>query len=214
VPVRKIKFVKGEYYHIYNRGVDKRSIVCDPYDSNRFVQSLDVFNDTELTGSLYELSFITSKNKSRKKLVDIIAYCLNPNHFHFILEQISPDGISKFMHRISGGHSWYFNNKYKRKGALFQGVFKAKHILGNDYLLHLSAYVNLNDQVHKLGGPAAKLVRSSWPEYFTGEKGLCNKGIIKKQFKTQQEYEKFCETSLLLMVEKKTDAELDAIYHE
>ena len=154
--MRKVQFVAGEYYHIYNRGVDKRSIVCDHYDANRFVQCLDVFNDTELTGSLYELSFAVNKKKSKKKLVNIIAYCLNPNHFHLILEQVSPNGISKFMHRISGGYSWYFNNKYKRKGALFQGVFKAKHIADNDYLLHLSAYINLNGRVHKLGGPAAK----------------------------------------------------------
>jgi putative transposase len=179
--VRSLVFTEGEYYHVYNRGVDHREIVGDEYDSNRFVQCLDMFNDTELSGSIYALSFDPKRIRG-KKLVDLIAYCLNPNHFHLVLQQRTKDGISKFMHRLSGGYAWYFNSKYKRTGSLWEGRFKAKHISENNYLLHVSAYVNLNNRVHQLSGRAAKFVRSSWTEYSEGVPGICEKDFLIEQF--------------------------------
>jgi len=77
-------------------------------------------------------------------LVEIIVYCLNPNHYHIILRQVSEGGVSKFMLKLSSGYSSYFNKKNKRSGSLFQGRFKAVHIDSNEYLLYLSAYVNKN----------------------------------------------------------------------
>src|SRR3989344_5909488 len=115
--MRKVPFVEDEYYHIYNRGVDKRSIFEDLTDLNRFVQSIKEFNSVEPIGSIFENSF-GKKKKNSKKLVEIICYCLNPNHFHFILRPMVEDGISEFMKRI-GGYTWYFNNRHKRSGALF-----------------------------------------------------------------------------------------------
>lgn len=81
------------------------------------------------------------------------------NHlsFHFILEQISEKGIEKLMQRVGMGYAKYFNNKYKRSDSLFQGTFKAIHIDTNEYLLHLSAYINLNHKVHELGHLVSKL---------------------------------------------------------
>ena len=136
---------RGEIYHILNRGVDKRNIFTNQEEIGRFFECMLTFNSIELAGSLYEQSFVKEKTKN-KPLVKFIAYCLLPNHFHFILEQIEKDGISKFMKRLLGGYSWYFNKKHKRSGSLFQGPFKAKHIDSNKYLLHASAYVNLNDK--------------------------------------------------------------------
>ena len=152
--MRKTNFVNGEFYHIYNRGVDKRNIFSDERDVKRFMQSLDEFNDIEPIGSIYEnsshqaLGRPTSKSVKRKKLVNFICYCLNPNHFHFILKQLVDNGISEFMKRL-GGYTKYFNEKEKRSGALFQGSFKSIHVNTNEYLLLLSAYVNLNDKVHR-----------------------------------------------------------------
>ena len=149
--------VNDEYYHIYNRGVDKRAIVMDIYDSERFVQSMIDFNSTETIGSVYEYSFVKEKYENKDDtLVEIIAYCLNPNHFHLLLKQVVDNGISKYMHRLSTGYTNYFNLRYKRSGSLFQGKYKFKHIEDNDYLLHLSAYVNLNYKVHQLGSPTPK----------------------------------------------------------
>lgn len=77
-------------------------------------------------------------------MVKFIAYCINPNHYHFILQQVSEKGIEKFMQRLGMGYAKYFNNRRKRSGTLFQGKFKARHIDSNEYLLHVSSYVNLN----------------------------------------------------------------------
>src|SRR3989344_2123003 len=203
--IRPVILAEGEFYHVYNRGVDHRPVVCDEYDADRFVNCLDTFNDTNLTGSIYALSFEEDRARG-EQLVDIVAYCLNPNHFHLILKQKLPQGIQKFMHRLSGGYAWYFNSKYKRSGSLWQGRFNAKHIQDNQYLLHVSAYVNLNDKVHRLSGPAAKYVRSSWDEY-KNNYGFCQKTIILSQFPDKSGYIDFATTTLPAMLDKRKDYE-------
>ena len=82
------------------------------------------------------------------------------------------------MQRLGTGYTMYFNEKEKRSGSLFQGVFKSLHINTNEYLLHLSAYVNLNDRVHQLGSETSKLVKSSWREYIGDDKKeFCKKTL-------------------------------------
>ena len=202
--MRKVKFVNGEFYHIFNRGVDKRNIVMDEKDSERFLQGLVEFNTREPIGSIYENSFL-DKIKG-KPLVNIICYCLNPNHFHLVLEQVVENGISLFMKSVSLGYAKYFNNKYGRSGALFEGRFKVKHIDDNNYLLHTSAYVNLNDMVHRLGLPISKLIRSSWREDEENvSKGICAKAIIQEQFDSSSEYCKFALSNLPIMLQAKED---------
>ena len=214
--MRKVPFIIGEFYHIYNRGVDKRLVFLDQEDVNRFFQSMDEFNVVEPIGSIYENSFIKNQlgNETSKlgngKLVNIIAYCLNANHFHLILEQVAEGGISNFMKRLSGGYTKYFNEKERRSGSLFQGVFKAVHIDSNEYLLHVSAYVNLNDRVHQFGNETSKLVKSksSWNEYIekNSKESFCKKDIILDQFKNKNEYEKFAESALEDIIQQKINA--------
>lgn len=214
--MRKTQFAEGEYYHVYNRGVDKRSIFDDREDVERFLQCMQEFNVVEPIGSLYENSFRRNQlggpaskliaPEEDIPLVEFIAYCLNPNHYHFVLKQLVDRGIEKFMQKIGTGHTMFFNNKYERSGALFQGRFKAIHIDSNEYLLHVASYANLNDRVHQLGGPASKLVRSSWGEY-TDErvKGICEKEIILGQFKNAKEYEEFAISSLESIIKRKQE---------
>jgi len=196
---------------VYNRGVDKRIIFTDEYDIRRFFQSVVEFNTPQPIGSLYESSFRRLGGETPKfegKLVNIIAYCLNPNHFHMLLEQAMDGGISEFMKRLGGGFTNYFNNKYKRSGSLFQGVFKDVHIDTNEYLLHVSAYVNLNDHVHKLGGETPKLVESmsSWKEYTDKRiEGICEKEIILGQFRNMNEYKEFALASLESILKRKEE---------
>ncbi len=217
-------FVNKEFYHIYNRGVDKRNIFLDRKDVERFLRSMKEFNSFEPIGSLHEQSVerrlspvssvggrtakIAKMGAGEKKLVNIVAYCLNPNHFHFILQQVSDGGVSEFMKRLSGGYAWYFNNKQKRSGALFQGRFKAVHIDSNAYLLYVSAYVNLNNRGHSLKNP----VKSSWDEY-VGETStnLCSKSIILGQFDSAREYKEFAEDTLVqIIANKELRAELES----
>jgi len=213
--MRKITFVNEEYYHIYNRGVDKRTIFEDKNDLKRFFQSMKEFNTIDPIGSIYENFFYENKIKilgnrvpKKEKLVNFVCYCLNPNHYHFILQQAVDDGIAKFMHKLGLGYTNYFNEKYKRSGSLCQGKYQAIHIDSNEYLLHLSAYINLNYKVHnleKFGGSATKLFKSSWDEYI-GEKNendFCEKDIILDQFGSAEDYKKFAEDSLKRIKENK-----------
>lgn len=216
--MRKIEFSTGEYYHVFNRGVDKRQIFLNEDDVSRFLQSMREFNVTEPIGSMYENSFknslggSTAKSGKEDRLVELVGYCLNPNHYHFILRQISDKGIEKFMHRL-GGYTWFFNKKYNRSGSLFQGRYKAVHIDSNEQLLHTSVYVNLNDKVHSLGVSTAKLVRSGWGEYSPDSKkdvqsGFCNTDVILSQFKNRDAYKRFAEDALFIIRENKEKMEL------
>lgn len=199
--MRKVKFVNGEFYHIFNRGTDKRTIFTDKYDFERFLEGMNEFNSIKPIGSLYENSFRDQLRTREPKLVNIIVYCLNPNHFHLILEQKRDGGLSNFLQKLGGGYANYFNAKHKRLGTLFQGRFKSKHIDSNTYLLHLSAYVNLNNKVHKIKN---QNFRSSWDEYIEESKvNLCKSNIILDQFKNQEEYRAFSESSLLDILHRK-----------
>ncbi|MFZ1020025.1 MAG: transposase [Minisyncoccia bacterium] len=193
MPSRKVNLVEGEYYHIYNRGVDKRNIFSDKSDLQRFLQSMEEFNTKDPIGSLYENSFVKEKELggSSSKLVQFIAYCLNPNHYHFILTPLVEKGIEKFMQRLGTGYTLYFNEKEKRSGSLFQGKFKSKHINSNAYLLQASSYVNLNNY-DKNGIIKKSLNSSSWIEYI-GQTNInfCKKSIVLGQFESKKEYEKF-----------------------
>ncbi len=213
--MRKIRFVNGEFYHIYNRGVDKRSVFLGRTDFERFLQSMREFNSQKPIGSLFENSF---RDKTKQlgnpvaKLVDIVSYCLNTNHYHLILRQRLENGISAFMHRLGTGYTQSFNIKYKRSGVLFQGKFKALHIDSNKYLLHLSAYINLNNRVHHLND---KLSQSSWEEYKNGNGDMCAKEIILKQFNRSSEYKNFAENSLQdILARKKLYKELEEMFLE
>lgn len=202
--MRNLEFANGEFYHVFNRGNNKREIFSDKYDLNRFFLSMREFNTDEPIGSIYEQSFKKDNPNTTKqaKIVDFICYCLNPNHFHFALKQLRDDGVVKFMHRLGTGYTKYFNQKYENIGSLFQGTFKAKHIDTNEYLLHLSAYINLNSEAHRLGSLASK---SSWEEYVnsSSNESFCNKEIILSQFKNILEYEKFVKDSIKITKEKK-----------
>jgi len=133
MPMPVSKFANGEFYHIFNRGVDKRNIFSEEYDIYRFLKSMELFNSTEPIGSIYEKTFTdkkfgrpTSKSDKSDKLVEFVCFCLNPNHYHVILEQITEGGISELMKRLGGGYTKYFNEKYKRTGSLFQGRFSPR----------------------------------------------------------------------------------------
>lgn len=208
--MRKISFANDEFYHVYNRGTDKRTIFLDDQDFNRFLQSMIEFNVSDPIGSLYQNSFRKKQLRGLaskpgeiaihdKKLVDIIAYCLNPNHFHLLVRQVSENGMEKFMQRLGTGYTMFFNHKYERSGTLFQGTFKAIHVESNEYLLHVSAYVNLNYRVHQLRGSASQY-RASWEEYVASGmkkvRGICHTEPVLGQFQKKSDYIEFAEHSL------------------
>lgn len=149
------KFFNGEYYHIYNRGVEKRDIFLDEADYYRFILGVTGFNAVDPILNLRRIKDNESGEAkiNQEPVVDIVCYSLMPNHYHFLLRQISNGGVSKFMQKLGIGYTKYFNKRYDRTGVLFQGIFKARHISNNEYLLHLSRYIHLN---------ALSLMRPNW----------------------------------------------------
>ena len=168
--MRKHPIVTGENYHVYNRGVDKRDIFLEKMDIKRFVESINEFNQIEIIGSLINLRKSKNIEKgpkalSKEPLVSIVAYCLNPNHFHFILKQNMDGGIAKFMQKLQSGYTSYFNVKNSRSGSLFQGTFKAQHIANENYFNKTLGYVNKNYQVHSIPEDKKELFFASDYEY-------------------------------------------------
>jgi putative transposase len=210
---KKVELVNDQYYHIYNRGVEKREIFLDESDYFRFLKSLNDFNQEDPVFSLYWNDMkikslgVQPPNSKVEKIVDIIAYCLNPNHFHLLLKQRSNHGISEFMKRMGAGYTGYFNHKYKRSGVLFQGSFKSIHVDSNEYLLYLSAYINENSFIHGYVSNSRMWEHSSYLEYIEGrEISLCNKSIILDQFNNNfKKYEEFSKENSLHLKERKED---------
>lgn len=164
--MRKQVLVTGEYYHIYNRGVDKRDIFADKKDVYRFVESILEFNRIDGVISLANLRKTKIESKPLSEpLVAIVAYCFNPNHFHFLLKQLVDGGIAKFMQKVQGGYTYYFNVKNSRSGALFQGTFKSHLIQDENYFNKMLGYVNKNYAVHTIPKEKQELVFASDFEY-------------------------------------------------
>ncbi len=165
--MRKNPLITNQYYHVYNRGVDKRDIFMSKKDLNRFVLSVKVFNTISPTGSVRNKTDVGRLRRKRKEgvLVSIVCYCFNPNHFHLILKQEADGGISEFLKRLLGGYTKYFNLTHKRSGALFQGRFKS-HLIDNDqYFLKIFPYVNINHLIHNIPEEKSSLILCSDKEY-------------------------------------------------
>ncbi len=145
------QFVENGVYHAYNRGVEKRKIFLDDQDYRVFLHLLKYYlspTDTKAdhpivkTGHLNLLRPRPLKNLEND--VELIAYCLLPNHFHLLLKQRSIDGMTKLLRRVATTYSLYFNRRYRRVGYLFQGRYKAVLINNDPALLHISRYIHLN----------------------------------------------------------------------
>lgn len=143
------------YYHIYNRGVEKRIIFLDQQDYNVFLSYLSEYllvKDIEgLQEQLADKSLsIQERDKILKKLrlnnfadsITILSYSLMPNHFHFFVKQTTENTIDAFMNSLGTRYSMYFNKKYKRVGKLYQGVYKAVSVISEAQFLHLSRYIH------------------------------------------------------------------------
>ncbi len=165
MPLRKIPFVNGCYYHIYNRSVAKGQIYSTANHYKRFLNTLLYYQLASIpirfSLSNPKIHLLNYKNK----LVDLICFCLMPNHFHLLFKQNQDGGITNFMANLSNSYTRYFNTKDQRVGPLFQGEFKAVLIDDDEYLIHLSRYIHLNPLVGHLVKNLTAYKWSSYPEY-------------------------------------------------
>jgi putative transposase len=146
----------GEYYHVFNRGTRKQDVFIDDQDYTRFLfvilyfQSLLTFtNPAFYTHQYAKRGYFESGGNTREKIsenrgVELVSFCLMPNHFHLLLREVSEGGIARYMQRVQNAYSKYFNARYSSSGHVFQGPYKMVHVIDNDQLLHLSAYIHRN----------------------------------------------------------------------
>lgn len=204
MPARYNPLVQDFYYHIYNRGVNKRPLFKTKRDCNRFMLLIRFYKTID-----YPIKFskfiklavdqrkeIWNRLATGKTHIDILAYCLMPNHFHFLLKQNTKNGISKFLANLQNSYAKYFNIKNERIGPLFQGQFKAVKIDSEEQLLHVSRYIHLNPYSSAIAKDSKSLedyIWSSLPEYIGSDiqYEICAKEVVLNSFKNPESYKKF-----------------------
>lgn len=162
------------------------------YDHNRFLKTMIYYSIDGLKPRFSIFTPTTTALNTNKKIVDIVCYCLMPNHFHILLRQKRDGGITEFTSKLSNSYTKYINIKNNRVGPLFQGNFKAVHVETNEQLLHISRYIHLNPLVSYVARDLDNYKWSSYPEFvsFIGSE-VCDKKIILDQFKSPEEYKRF-----------------------
>lgn len=187
-------FVNLNFYHIFNRGVEKRSIYSTEKDYQRFLESLYYYQFQGPKPPFSRKNLIQNKKddlSKNPKSVEIICYCLMPNHFHLLIRQLADGGIQKFMQQALNSYTKYFNTKHDRIGPLLQGAFKAVPIESGEQLVHVSRYIHLNPYVADLVKDLATYLYSSYPDYLGLTSSFCNKEPVLSLFKNSDQYKKF-----------------------
>ena len=144
---RRMSFAVDEWYHCYNRGVDKRDIFSNEHDANRFLMLLYLAN-SDRSVDLYnerrpQVEHIIGSDRGLP-LVSVGAYCLMTNHYHLLLKETSAGGITAFMRKLGTAYTMYFNAKYERVGHLFAGPFRARHVGTDRYFQRVIQYIHCN----------------------------------------------------------------------
>ncbi len=186
--MRQTPFFTNGYYHIYNRGVDKRIVFQRYGHCLRFISTIrSILN----TGSATQRSSYNQSLALHKK-VDFLCYCLMPNHYHFLIKQKEDNGITEFMHKLDTSYTKFFNLNLHRSGRLFEYTFKAKSIESDEGLLHVSRYIHLNPVIAGLTQLPQEWKWSSYRDYSDIESHpLCSTKEILSFFSTPQQYAKF-----------------------
>lgn len=138
-------FYADSYYHVYNRGVNRQPTFVDDDDYRVFLNLLKRY--------LSEKPELHPKNgiyPTYHDKVELLAYCLMPNHFHLLLYQLDENGVALLLKAVTTSYGMYFNKKYRRVGPVFQGRFRASSIHKDAYLHHVSRYIHLNPPKYKL----------------------------------------------------------------
>jgi len=208
--MRKIKFIQNSYYHICNRSNDERPIFLDDRDYARFLffilfyqAPIPFYNISRrisyfVRHSMFNIPLDILQKIATTRRVGLNIFTIMPNHFHLLVQEKSDKGISLYLQRLQNGYAKYFNTKYKKRGHLFQGAFRAVPVETDEQLLYLSAYIHRNQR--ELSGWADKEIKYPWSSYqdlaIKNRWGnLLSPDIILDQFSNIASYREFIETS-------------------
>ena len=179
MPRRNVQFIRGHYYHIYNRGAGRH---------NLFI---------EKDNYLYVLR--RTKKYIREFALTLIAYCLMPNHYHFLVRQDGEIPAGELPKRVFGGYSRAVNRRYGWSGTLFEGRFQARHVNSDDYLRHLCRYIHANPVKDGMVEHPEEWTYSNYPEWIGLREGmLVDHQFIMDRFGDSVGYEEFVKDYLLM----------------
>lgn len=194
MPAKNKVKVYGEncFYHAYNRGYNKQDIFRDDDDYKNFLYLLKKYLDPEFLEKRKDangVEYLLPSNHVYKEL-NLLSFCLMPNHFHFLIHQSSIKGMTKFIVRVSSNFATYFNKKYGTFGSPFQGTYKAVSVKSEEQLVHLSRYIHLNPFNPE------EYPYSSYSWYLNGGPAWLKPEKILGTFKSPESYKNFVNSSI------------------
>lgn len=188
------EFATNEIYHIYNRGNNKENIFLEEQDYRAFIFRLGLslgFSPRELSENSTIMKFPKSRVRinSKSNLFKIHSFCLMPNHFHILIEQLTQIPISNFMLKLGTSYSMYFNKKYKRVGNVFQDCFKSVTIESNPQLMWNAAYIHMNPVIAKFVSNPEDYEWSSFKDFIgLRDLNIVSKNLILETFGSKQKF--------------------------
>lgn len=209
-PKNKTK-IYGEnvFYHAYNRGYNKQTIFRDGHDYKTFLYLIRKYLEPGFQEKRFtpkgEEYFVEPNHIYNE--VDLVAYCLMPNHFHLLVFQKSLAGMTKLLSRVSSNYSTYYNKKYQSQGSPFQDTYKAVIIKTEEQLIHLSRYIHLNPIELVKDGPPETWPYSSYSAYLDPEKKptWLKPEVVLGSFENPESYKDFVVAYSSSSIEKQTD---------
>ena len=175
---RREPFVRGRYYHIYNRGAGRQAIFIEERNYTYVLRLLKkVANECDIT---------------------VVAYCLLPNHYHWLLRQDGATPAGKVPARVFGSYTQAFNRAYERTGTLFEGPYNALAVEAGTHFVNLCCYIHLNAVHHGLVDTPDQWLYSNYLEWIDKRQGtLVDRDLVRNYFAAPQEYEGFVRNAQL-----------------
>lgn len=172
MPIRETQFVPGCYYHLYNRGADRRTLFTQAEDYEAYLRRL--------------------KERAVKFQVVVIAYCLMPNHYHLLVRQDGEVAAGKVAQLVSNGYAQWFNRRYEHSGTLFEARYKSLHVGRDEYLRHLCRYIHLNPVRHGFVAQPSQWAYSNYLEWTGQRRGsLIDRSFVAAWFPQPHSYAEF-----------------------
>lgn len=205
MPYRISPLVTGEIYHVFNRSIAKQPIFITQRDYQRALETINFYRyqNQPMRFSYFKRlpsertkEFLNNLAKNGKQSIEILAFCIMPNHVHFLLKQLTDNAISTFMNNFQHSYSKYFNTKNERTGALFQSMYKAVRIETEEQFLHVSRYIHLNP-VTSFIIKIEHLINYPWSSFkdyinhMDNNLSMVNNSQILSYFKTKGKYKEF-----------------------
>ncbi len=185
-------FQNNNFYHTVNFGIDNKIICNDKKDIDRFLALLEYYKAKNPPARFAFRNRPIARDSQDKlePMVEIVAFCLMPNHFHLLLKQTMDNGVNSFMSKVANSYTKYYNSRQKRVGTLFKGPFKAREINQTD-LSGVSRHIHLDPFIKGLIRFLPSFPFSSFPQYLGEKDGFCVKNDILKNFSNASEYKEY-----------------------